>query len=208
MGLKTAIIGAGGHSAVLVDTLSVLGYDVDNIVFFAEVVDTNLMPKTNMVRRLSELFENTSLYGDKTIAIGDNLARSRIVEELALRKIQLVSVVHPSAYVSKLSSIGEATTVMAGCVVQPNTSIGKANILNTCSSIDHDCFLDDFVHVGPGARLTGNVKIGKRTFIGAGAVINPGIEIGDDVIVASGATVIKNVASGITVAGTPATRIN
>ena len=97
---------------------------------------------------------------------------------------------------------------MAGCVVQPNTSIGKGNILNTCSSIDHDCFLDDFVHVGPGARITGNVKIGKRTFVGAGAVINPGIEVGDDVIVASGATVIKNVASGVTVAGTPALPIN
>ena len=48
---------------------------------------------------------------------------------------------------------------MAGAVINSDTKIGKGCIINTSASVDHDCTLDDFVHISVGAHLAGNVRV-------------------------------------------------
>ena len=55
------------------------------------------------------------------------------------------------------------------------------------ASVDHECRLDDGVHVGPGAALAGNVtRRPQRAFIGTGAAVVPHVDIGADAIVGAG----------------------
>ena len=51
-------------------------------------------------------------------------------------------------------------------------------------------------HISTGARVNGNVSVGRRTFIGSGVVVKEGISIGDDVVVAAGQTVLRDVPNG------------
>ena len=76
----------------------------------------------------------------------------------------------------------------------------KANsIINTRTSIDHDCVIGENVHIAPGAILCGNVSVKKRAFVGAAAcIMPPRLTIGVDAIVGAGTTVLDNVPAGST----------
>ena len=84
------------------------------------------------------------------------------------------------------------------------TSIGKHTIINTNATVDHDCQVDDFVHIAPGATLCGGVKIGKGTLIGANATILPNCIIGKNVRVGAGAVVTTDIPDNVLVVGVPA----
>lgn len=57
---------------------------------------------------------------------------------------------------------------MPGSVVNAGARVGDHVILNTCSSVDHDCIVEDFVHVSPGAHLAGNVTVKEGCHVGTG----------------------------------------
>lgn len=59
-------------------------------------------------------------------------------------------------------------------------------------------FLTEEVRIGP-------VEIGRGAMIGAGSIILPGVRIGEEAQVAANSLVTRDVPSGVTVAGVPAT---
>jgi acetyltransferase EpsM len=92
---------------------------------------------------------------------------------------------------------------MPGVTVNSSTTIGAHCILNTNSSIDHDCILDNYVHISPNATLCGGISIGEGTHIGAGAVVIPGIKIGKWCTIGAGSVIINNIPDYSTVVGNP-----
>ena len=96
---------------------------------------------------------------------------------------------------------------MQGAIIQSDSIIGKHCIINSGASVDHECQIEDFVHISPHATLCGNVHVGEGSWIGAGATIIPGIKIGNWCTIGAGATVINDVEDNSIVAGTPAKSI-
>ncbi|MCG8386779.1 MAG: acetyltransferase, partial [Cytophagales bacterium] len=94
--------------------------------------------------------------------------------------------------------------IMPGTVVNAGTVIGEHAIINTSASVDHDCVIEDFVHIAPNSTLCGNVQVGEGTLFGAGAVAIPGVKIGKNCTVGAGAVVVNDVPAGATVVGNPA----
>ncbi|MFH1394797.1 MAG: serine acetyltransferase, partial [Candidatus Omnitrophota bacterium] len=90
----------------------------------------------------------------------------------------------------------EGTFVAASATINPGTKIGKNVIVNTSSSIDHDCWIEDFVHIAPGAILCGTVTVGEGTHIGIGANIIQSIKIGKGAFISAGRIVKRDVADG------------
>ena len=98
---------------------------------------------------------------------------------------------------------------MAGTVINIGTKIGKHCIVNTCSSLDHDNLIEDFVHISPGAHLAGTVKVMKCTWICTGVTVINNITIEKNNIIGAGAVVVKNIEDcNITYIGIPAHNIN
>lgn len=187
------LYGASGHGKVVIDILETIGKKIDFIV------DDN--------RSIQELLgyevrSNTNEYDEAFISIGSPIVRKRVYDEIKVRKY--VTIVHPSAIISKRVEIDDGTVVMPGVVIQTCTSIGKQCIINTGASIDHDCQLGDFVHIAPHATLCGSIVIGDGSWIGAGAVIKQGVKIGQNSIIGAGAVVIEDVPDNTTVIGVPA----
>ena len=77
--------------------------------------------------------------------------------------------------VSPLAKIG------AWCRIHPSTSIGEYNGAPKCG---------DYVYIGPGAKLFGNITIGSNVAIGANSVVN------------------NSFGSNLTIAGIPAQILN
>jgi acetyltransferase EpsM len=195
--MKIAIMGAGGHGVVVLDVLQRIGHTnllfADKIKAGEQVLGVPVEDPTHLC------------WGDVDgciIAIGNNKVR----EKLSLDwKQRYITAVHPNAIISSLAvELVEGTVVMAGVVINPRVRIGAHCIINTKSSIDHDCTIGDFVHISPGATLCGTVTVEEGAHIGAGATIIPGKKIGAWAVVGAGAVVVSDVPAGATVVGVPA----
>lgn len=64
---------------------------------------------------------------------------------------------------------------MAGTVINSDTRIGCNVIINSRTSIDHDCCIGDASHIAPGATLCCTVRVGAGSFICAGATVIPNL---------------------------------
>lgn len=193
---RLTIIGAGGHGKVVADTAEACGYS--DICF-----EDKIWPDRTQHGRWPIVgTPGSGDKGQKFCAIGQNMVREKLFEDLGLSDSPIL--VHPSATVSSSVTLAAGTLVVAGAVINADTAINHGAILNTGCSIDHDCVLGEFVHISPGARLAGSVRVGARSWIGIGAVVCEGVKIGADVVVAAGAAVIRNIPDGSRVGGVPA----
>lgn len=193
---RIAIIGAGGHGAVVADILgeraagfvdespSLLGASVLGLPVFASL----------------DAIEQDGVI----VAIGDNAVRRAITERIVRAGERLATAIHPFASVASPATIGEGTMLCAGAIVSPRAVLGRGVLLNTKASIDHDCVIGDFVHIAPGATLGGDVQVGAETFIGPGATVAAGIRIGARAVIGAGAVVVRDVPDDVTTWGVPA----
>ena len=191
MNKKLAIIGAGGHGKVVGEIALLNQYETINF-FDDKFREIKSFPFT-IVNTLDYLKENLKDYDAFFVAIGNNQIRSEKIEWFKNHKMNVVSLIHPKSTFSKFSSLGIGTCVMANAVVNPGTLIKEGVIINTSSSVDHDCVIEDFAHISPNCSLSGDVRIGKFTHLGTGTSVYPGVHIGNDVKTGVGSRVFKNI---------------
>jgi sugar O-acyltransferase (sialic acid O-acetyltransferase NeuD family) len=200
---RLALLGASGHGKVVADAALAGGWDA--VEFFDDAWPGHQRngqwfvtgDTRTLVSRLCE-------FQGVLVAIGDCSVRWSRHQELQSVGAPLVTVVHPTATVSRYAELGVGCVVMAGAVVNVDASVGQASIINTGATVDHDCQLADGVHICPGAHLSGNVSVGSCTMVGVGAAIAQGIRIGSHVVIGAGAVVIRSVGDSCVVAGNPA----
>lgn len=203
---RLAILGASGHGKVTADTAECCGWQ--HIDFFDDAwpaVTSN--GPWDVIGATADLLKRITYYSAVTVAIGNNRTRLFKLSELRSAGAELVTLVHPSATVSRHARVGEGAVLCAGVVVCACAEIGAGSILNTGCTVDHDCVLASGVHISPGAHLAGGVKVGSCSWIGIGASVRQLVSIGENVVVGAGAAVINDVPDGFVVAGVPAKRI-
>lgn len=190
------IIGAGGHAKVVLDILleskqHITGIWDEN----SELLSLLGYPINGNFREFKQLLSDQTI-----IAIGNNLVRKQLATQL---QHNTAKAIHPKSVVSNFAKIGIGTMIMANVTVNAGTSIGEYVILNTNASIDHDCMIENFVHVSPQVGLGGNVKVGEGSHIGIGASIIQGIKIGRWAVIGAGAVIIRDVPDYAVVVGNP-----
>ena len=140
------------------------------------------------------------------VAVGDNWWRRKVYSDLIEECLNLTfsTVEHPSAIVASSAEIGKGAAILAGSHVGPGSRVGEFCIVNTGSSIDHDCMMHKFSSMGPGASTGGLVEIGECSAIGVGACISDRISIGRHAVVGTGAVVVRDVPDFVVAYGNPA----
>ena len=192
------LIGAGGHAKVVLSTLRAANREPDGLLDD----DVSLIGKEILGVSILGAPKDFSGRGHEAIvAIGGNKLRNEIAENYSFN---WATAVHPRAWVDTSVTLGEGTVIFAGAIVQPGSVIGRHVILNTSSSVDHDCVIGDFCHIAPGTHLAGTVRADEGAFVGIGSCIIPNRSIGAWSIVGAGSVVIRDVEPGMTVLGCPA----
>lgn len=203
------VLGAGGHSRVVVDTLIASGIHITGILDANAETSQPIrgIPILGGDRYLDQVsIEKTYLVN----GLGANpqvSKRQNIFMAMKQRGFRFKSIQHPSAIVSPAVDIQEGAQIMAGVVIQPGVTLGENVVINTRASIDHDCQIGTHAFISPGVILCGNVKIGTSAFIGAGVAIAPNTQIGYNAIVGAGTVVRQSVPDHWIVAGNPAIQI-
>lgn len=188
------IYGASGHGKVLLDSLKQSGVVIDGFIDD----DSSKISFINLpVINKSNIKDLDIIY----CGIGSTKVRRDIFSKMLINWQPHISIF---SVVSDNSIIGNGSVVLHGAVVQSGSTVGRFVIMNTNASVDHDCRIDDFVHIAPGVTICGDVSVGSGSWIGAGAVVIQGVTIGKDVTVGAGTVVISDIPDGVTVVGNPA----
>jgi acetyltransferase EpsM len=192
------LYGAGGHAKVVFEILAAAGVDVQGVIddrpsaaplmgtpISASLADARFDPAVDAL----------------ILAIGDNSTRRRLAERLAVR---FGSALHPRATISPSAHLEPGTVVMANATINADARVGAHGIVNVQASVDHDCRLENFVHLAPRAALAGGVRVGEGTLVGIGACVLPGLVLGRWACIGGGAVVVRDVPDRAVVAGNPA----
>ena len=187
---KLVIFGSSGHAKVIVDIIE-------------SNPDFKLVGFIDKFRPVGEVILGYKVIGDENsltnlmidhnfhqgvVGIADNFVRSKIVgfvREL-VPKFHFVNCIHKSANISKHCHLGVGNVIMPGVTVNAETIISNHCILNTNSSLDHDCKMEEFSSLAPNSVVGGNSSIGVFSSVGMGASVFHGIKIGNNCIIGGG----------------------
>lgn len=190
------LYGARGQAKVIYDLI------LSNNQLLEYLVDDN--PPDNFPHHLDIFKPTQALLQNKEviIAIGDNKIREVIYHQIK-NWCQFEIMQHYSAYVSRFTDVGHGTVIMPQVCINAEVNIGMHCIINTASTIEHECIIGDFVHISPKASLAGNIVVKKGAHIGLGANIIQGVTIGENAVIGAGTVVLKEVPDNAVVVGNP-----
>jgi UDP-perosamine 4-acetyltransferase len=204
--MQVVIIGAGGHGKVVLDVLRAAGehepvafVDADPGLANTDVGGVPVIGAINLLPRLRQQKVRHAI-----VAIGDNRARLQYAGLLRAQGFELVSAVHPTAFVSPTARIGVNVVVAPLAAVITEARVGDSSIINTAAVVDHECEVAEGVHIGPGARLAGRVRVEAGAFVGLGASVIQCLTIGRYAMIGAGAVVTADVPEFATAVGVPA----
>jgi sugar O-acyltransferase (sialic acid O-acetyltransferase NeuD family) len=136
-------------------------------------------------------------------AIGDNLARAKVVKLAQSFGWTPATLVHPSAILAKNVEVSPGTYIGPLVVIAANCKVGAHVIIDTHVSIGHDVVLGDFCAVFPGARISGFCRVDQYALIGSSATLLPETHVGERAIVGAASLAHGSVEPGTTIFGVP-----
>lgn len=202
---KLLIIGANGHGKVVADIALKLN-KWQSIAFLDDNENIESSMGIDVIGKTKDAFMYVEDY-DIFVGIGNNTIREKIQRMLEAEDATIPTLIHPSAIIGKQVELGFGSVVMAGAVINCCSKIGNGCIINTSVTIDHDNFIDDYVHISPGSHLAGTVRVGRSSWLGIGSIVSNNVNIFSGCIVGAGAVVVRDITETGNYVGVPARRV-
>lgn len=161
MSKRILIVGAGGHGRVVAEVAQDCGYD--EIAFLDD--NSNLA-----IGKISDIKNFKDKYTDVFVGIGNNKVREKLLMEIKTLGFNIPALIHPSAYISRSSKIGNGTIIEPKAIINANSIIGEGCIVSVGSIVDHDVTIGKCCHINSGAIVMASKDIKKLTKIEAGEV--------------------------------------
>lgn len=155
---KLIIIGAGGYSKSVLDSVDYFNYSI--LGFLDEFShDSFHLGFPVIAKKLEDLDKDDDLRF--FIAIGNNENRKKWYDRLQSGGFRLINVIDRSAIVSSHAQVGNGCFIGKMAIVNSGAVVGNDCIINTKSLIEHGCYVGDHVNVSTNAVLNGDVKVGR-----------------------------------------------
>lgn len=190
------IVGAGGHAAELDDYIhyanregtkwEIIGYIDDDPKGY-----TNYSFSAPYLGTISD--HQVDQNSEYLIGIANINFRKKIVEGMLQKGASFTSFIHPGAFVSRSSNIGQGVVIAPNVNIGPNVTIDSFTVLNSRCSIGHDSIVGSYNFFSPNVCLSGFSKIGDENLFGINSATLPGVEVGSRNKVMAGMTLDKNV---------------
>lgn len=202
--MKVAIFGSSGMARSVVDICDTMG--ASDLVFIDRKCGVEPILGLPVVAEesVSRLERDGYVFA---MGIGDNAVRKKIAEKFSYLKF--INVIHSTVtFGRRTQEILDKTVgniVMAGAILSGNICFGNFGLYNFNCVVGHDVHFGDYVHLGPGSIVCGNVDVGNSVYIWSGAMVRNGsgdhgrIAIGDGAVLGMGSVALGDVPGGISV---------
>ena len=131
-------------------------------------------------------------------------SRRAVIESLGIEPSRFARVIHPTARVSPLATIGRNVLIMAGVVVTSNAVIGDHVCVLPNTVIHHDAVIGAWSLIGSNVTIAGSTQIGENCYVGSGSSISNGLQIGAGSLIGLASSVIRGCEPASKLAGNPA----
>jgi sugar O-acyltransferase (sialic acid O-acetyltransferase NeuD family) len=200
------VIGGGGHAKVLISVLKKSGYTVNG---YTDKEDRGVILGVRYLGVDRVLADVARQHAEWKAIIGigkidTSGLRLRLQDEIGALGFDFPAICSPHSVVNEEVTLGAGTAVFDGVVINSGTRIGRACILNTSSTVEHDCQIGENVHTAPGVTVSGGVAIGDNSLVGAGSSVKQSIRICEGCLIGAGSTVVNDITVRGTYAGNPA----
>lgn len=207
MNKKLLLIGGGGHCKSVLDSILPSNeYTGIGIIDKNESSSGSVLgiPIIGCDDDLSKLYHDGYHYAYVTVgSTGEQSLRIKLYKMLETIGFEIPNIIDLTAIVSSHVKMERGIFIGKNVVVNAGTSIMDGSIINTASTIEHDCIISQFCHIAPKSLLCGEVEVGDNTHIGAGSVIKQQIKIGSNSIIGMGSVVLKDIKSNVVAYGNP-----
>jgi sugar O-acyltransferase (sialic acid O-acetyltransferase NeuD family) len=207
--MKNIVLFGGGNQ--LSYTLDILEkenkYNIVGIVDSVHEIGTSRFGYPVLGRQSDFINIRDNYYIDGGIVtIGDNWARFNVSSDIirAIPDFQFINAIHPSVIISNSANIGVGVVAMAGCIINPNSTIGNFTFFATGAQIEHDCTIEDYASVSAGSVLGGHVHVKKFAAVTLNVTIIDRISIGENSVVGAGSVVTRSIPDNVVCYGSPA----
>lgn len=156
------ILGAGGHGQVVKETAEAISY-FDKIDFLDDYSEL-------AIGKFSDYNNYINVYAYAFVGIGNNVARTKWIDQLIKAGFNIPVLIHPTAYISPTAVIETGTIVCARAVVNHNAKVKKNCIVSIGALLDHDSLINEGAHVNAGAIVKAGCTLEKLMKLDAGIV--------------------------------------
>ena len=186
MSKRVIVIGAGGHGRSVAEAILLLGRD-ELVGFVDDGADPNTKVWTYPILGTTDSLHAVRALADAVVvAIGNNAVREKLHAQVREAGFELLTVIHPTAFVSPTAILGAGCAVMAGAVVGTEAELGEGAIVNCGATVDHHCRVDAFGHLGVNACMAGGSVLGHRAWMQAGSALGYGVQVEAGTVLAPG----------------------
>mgnify|MGYP001177876809 FL=1 len=200
---KISMFGTGGYAKEAFEIVNVMtDIEIENFIVSDDHYSSEFFMGYPVLMQ-SDFDSNSCAM---VIAIGDSLIRKKIVESLP-KDTNYQTIIHPSSRISPFSKIGKGSIISAESVISIDVVIGSHAQINFHSSIGHDCKIGNFFTSCPGARVSGNCKIGNQVFLGTNSSLRQNLNIMSNANIGIGAVILNDIDTEGTFFGNPARRM-
>jgi sugar O-acyltransferase (sialic acid O-acetyltransferase NeuD family) len=209
---RVAILGTGGNSVDILDTLRDL-----NDAASAERYECVCFLDDNRAR-WGERLAGVPIRGPLGLAreldgcwfvngVGSPAnfwKKPEIIGQAGIPLERFLTVVHPTASVSRTARLGPGAVVFQNATITSNVRVGAHVIVLPNAVVSHDDVIGDYTCITGGVCISGGTTVGRACYLGTNSTIGGGIEIGDRCLVGMGSVVLKSVPPDSVVVGNPA----
>jgi sugar O-acyltransferase (sialic acid O-acetyltransferase NeuD family) len=210
--LKTVILGTGGNCVDILDTLHEINGAASQAKYecvgFLDDNESTWGKSIHGVPVLGPLTSAKTVPGAWFVnGIGSSSTfwkKEAILAKTGVPHERFLTLVHPSARVSRFARLGFGTVVFQQVTIASNVRVGNHVVILPNSVLSHDDSVGDYTCIAGGVCVSGRVTVGKSCYLGTNSSIRDNVILGDHCLIGMGSVVLGNVAANTVVVGSPA----
>ena len=202
---KIIIIGSGGLSRSIVDTILEMKLEIKGVIDLEYSGKEEVVYGSRVIGNLDFLDSITIDKYSLVMAIGNPAIRKKYYTNLVKRGFSFTTIIHPKTIISNNNvTIKNGCVICAGSMIMSDVMVGENSLICTGAIVEHETQIGSHCTISPGVKIAGRVKIYDGVQIGIGASVIDKLIIGSDVIIGAGSVVLTQVQKNLIVAGVPA----
>jgi sugar O-acyltransferase (sialic acid O-acetyltransferase NeuD family) len=141
---------------------------------------------------------------EAVLAVGMPEHKRWVLERYAPLELRWITLVHPSASVSRSAHIGAGSIICPQASITGDAWLGELVLVNISAAVTHDAVIGARSTIFPYGFVAGGASVGEDCLISAGASVLPGVRIGHRSRLGAGAVAHRDVPDDVLVCGNPA----
>lgn len=208
---KIIILGGVGDGEVVASIINDISkYECIDLIGFLNDGDLNKIldyPVFGGLNQWEQYNQDDIFFISALLKTKNSFSRSRLLDSLEIPIEKFYTAIHPTAVVSKDSSIGYGNLIGPHVAIMPNVKIGNHCSFRAGASVGHHCQINDYCYMGPNSTLSGRSELSNGVHVGPNACVLDSVKVKQHCVLGAGSVLQKDTLSFSVYFGMPARKI-